>query len=71
MQNFWALGALPPDPRAALPQIPKTAAPLRISGYASGYNTSEFLRFCDKKFLSSSPPKFSGSATGRIPPSPP
>ena len=28
------------------PQTPKTAAPLRISGYAPGYNTSEFLRFC-------------------------
>ena len=25
---------------------PKTAAPLRISGYAPGYNSSEFLRFC-------------------------
>ena len=24
----------------------KTAAPLRISGYVPGYNTSEFLRFC-------------------------
>ena len=28
------------------PQTPKTAAPLRISGYAAGYSTSEFLRFC-------------------------
>ena len=28
------------------PHTPKTAAPLRISGYAPGYNTSEFLRFC-------------------------
>ena len=27
------------------PQTPKTAAPLRISGYAPGYKTSEFLRF--------------------------
>ena len=32
MQNFEA-------------QTPKTAAPLRIFGYAPGYNTSEFLRF--------------------------
>ena len=24
----------------------KTAAPLRISGYAPGYKTSEYLRFC-------------------------
>ena len=24
----------------------KTAAPLRISGYAPGYKASEFLRFC-------------------------
>ena len=28
------------------PQTPKTAAPLQISDYAPGYNTSEFLRFC-------------------------
>ena len=44
MQNFRALGAMPPDSRVAgaLPQIPKTAAALRISGYAPGYNTSEF-----------------------------
>ena len=28
------------------PQTLKTAAPLRISGYAPGYNSSEFLRFC-------------------------
>ena len=27
-------------------QTPETAVPLRISGYAPGYNTSEFLRFC-------------------------
>ena len=27
-------------------QTPKTAAPLRISGCAPGYNTPEFLRFC-------------------------
>ena len=32
------------------PQISKTAAPLRISGYASLYNTSEFLRFCAQNF---------------------
>ena len=37
-----------PDPGAAgcLPQTPKTADPLQISGYTPGYNTSEFLRFC-------------------------
>ena len=48
MQSLWALGAPAPDPRAAgaLAQTPKTAAPLRISGYAPGYNTSKFLRFC-------------------------
>ena len=51
MQNYWALGALPPDlcasrgwgfaPRPPAsggwglrPQTPKTAPPLRISGYA-------------------------------------
>ena len=28
------------------PQTPKTVAPLRISGYAPGYNTSKILRFC-------------------------
>ena len=27
-------------------QTPKTAVPLQISGYAPGYNTSDFLRFC-------------------------
>ena len=41
MQNFRALGALPPEPRASggwglRPQTPKTAPPLRISGYAPG-----------------------------------
>ena len=48
MQIFLALGASAPDPRAAgaLPQTPKTAVPLRISGYTPGYNTSEFLSFC-------------------------
>ena len=40
MQNFRALGAPPPDPRASgswgqSPQTPKSAPPLRISGYAS------------------------------------
>ena len=39
MQNFRALGAPSLDPRASagwelLPQIPETAPPLRISGYA-------------------------------------
>ena len=39
MQNFRALGAPPPDPRASggwglCPQTPNTAPPLRISGYA-------------------------------------
>ena len=44
MQNFQALGAPPPDPRASggwglCPQTPKTAPPLRISGYAPGHST--------------------------------
>ena len=51
MQNFRALGAPPPGPRASggwglcpqtpslSPQTPKTAPPLRISGYAPGQNT--------------------------------
>ena len=39
MQNLQALGAPPRDPRASggwelCPQAPKTAPPLRISGYA-------------------------------------
>ena len=65
MQNFWALGAPPPDPCAAgaLAQTPKTVALLRISGCAPDYNTSEFLRFVLKIFIIPSPPKFSGSAT--------
>ena len=53
------MGAPPPDHRAAgaLPQIPKTATPLRISGNAPGYNSLEFLRFGAKKFLSFPPIK--------------
>ena len=43
-------------------KTPKTAAPLQISGYAPGYNTSEFLGFVLKIFIIP-PPKFSGSAT--------
>ena len=44
-QNFRALGAPPPDPRASggwgrRPQTPKTAPPLRISGYAPALNYS-------------------------------
>ena len=31
---------------ASTPKTPKTAAPLQISDYTPGYNTSEFLRFC-------------------------
>ena len=38
MRNFEAWGLRP--------QTPKTAAPLQIFGCASGYNSSEFLRFC-------------------------
>ena len=54
MQNFRALGAPPPDPRASggwglCPQIPiglrqlgaqtpETAPPVRISGYAPAYS---------------------------------
>ena len=39
MQNLRALGAPPPNPRASrgwglCPHTPKTAPPLRISGYA-------------------------------------
>ena len=54
MQNFWGLGAPPPDPHAAgaLPQTHKTAAPLRISGYAPGYSIRIFEALC-LKFLSS------------------
>ena len=55
MQNFRALGALPPNPHPPAaggfaprpplasggwglrPQIPQTAPPLRISGYAPDY----------------------------------
>ena len=48
------------------PRPPKTAPPLRISGYVPGYNTSEFLRFCAKNFYRSPPPKFSGSAAGEL-----
>ena len=41
MQNFRALGAPPPGPRASSgwelrPQPPRQPPPLRISGYASG-----------------------------------
>ena len=41
MQNFQALGALPPDTRASGgwglgPQTPKHSPPLRIFGYAPG-----------------------------------
>ena len=41
MQNFRALGAPPPDPRASggwglRPPAPKLDPPLRISGYAPG-----------------------------------
>ena len=48
MQNFRALGAPPPDPRASggcglRPQTPQTASPLRISGYAPGQDTCEIL----------------------------
>ena len=53
-QNFRALGAPPPDPRASggfapkppasggwglRPQTPKQPPPLRISGYAPGYTS--------------------------------
>ena len=46
MQNFQALGAPPPDPRASggwglCPQTPKTAPPLRISGYAPAHFYSQ------------------------------
>ena len=37
--KFLSAGGSAPRPQ-------KTAALLRISGYAPGYNTSEFLRFC-------------------------
>ena len=45
MQNFRELGAPPPDPRASggwglRPQTPKTALPLRISGYAPALSFS-------------------------------
>ena len=40
MQNFWALGAPPPDPQNSLPY------PLRISGYAPVTKTSSLpIRF--------------------------
>ena len=51
MQNFRALEAKPPDPRASggwglCPQTPKTAPPLRISGYAPGSHKGYVLFVC-------------------------
>ena len=48
MQNFQALGALPPDPQ--------NSPPLRISGYAPAalctvYNYMDFCSFCFEQFF--------------------
>ena len=58
MQNFQALGAPPRDPRASggwglCPQTPKTAPPLRISGYAPGSITMIWKSL--KEFIQSAP----------------
>ena len=47
------------------PQTPKTAAPLRISGYAPGLQNIRIFEVLSLKFLSSPPTKFSGSATAQ------
>ena len=61
MQNFQALGAPPPDPRASsgwglCPQTPKTAPQFRISSYAPAtlchvYNYTGVGSFCFKQFF--------------------
>ena len=43
---FNAGGSAPRPPCGWGFAAPKTGAPLRTSGYAPGYYTSEFLRFC-------------------------
>ena len=51
MQNFRALGAKPPDPRAS--GGGKTAPPLQISGYAPGSHKGYVLFVCCKPALNS------------------